>query len=110
MLATLLELPPAEAGRGAAVFHAALAQGLVAVADRAAAYSGARRVVLGGGCFFNRLLSQQVASGLAARQLQTLRPGSVGCGDAGLALGQAWAAALQVAEPAAARRSLVMET
>lgn len=113
VLATLLELPPDQAGRGAAVFHAALAQGLVAVADRAAAYSGARRVVLGGGCFFNRLLSQQVAAGLAARQLQMLRPGSVGCGDAGLALGQAWAAALQItaqtAPQAGARRIFAME-
>lgn len=103
VLALLLDLPPGEAGRGAALFHAALAQGLVAAADRAAAYSGARRVVLGGGCFFNRLLSQQVAEGLAARQLQMLRPGSVGCGDAGLALGQAWAAALLMTDSASGR-------
>lgn len=89
-------LDEADAGRGAALFHLALAQGLVAAAAEAAARQPApATVVLGGGCFFNRLLSQQVTQGLQARGLAVHRPASVGCGDAGLALGQAWAAALQ---------------
>lgn len=115
LLMQLLDEP--DAGRGAALFHLALADGLVAAAAEAAAHLPApATVVLGGGCFFNRLLSQRVTDGLQSRGLQVHRPTTVGCGDAGLALGQAWAAALQCAagEPtdSAARRAepLVMES
>jgi hydrogenase maturation protein HypF len=51
-------------------------------------------VVLSGGCFFNRVLTSLVTRGLEARGLTALLPHSVSCGDAGLALGQAWAASL----------------
>jgi hydrogenase maturation protein HypF len=78
-----------EPGRGAARFHGALAEGLV---DAAAAH-GATRLVLAGGCFHNRLLSRLVTQGAAARGIACLRPTTVDCGDAGLALGQAWLAA-----------------
>jgi len=50
-------------------------------------------VVLGGGCFFNHLLTARLTATLRAAGLQVLQPGHVGCGDAGLALGQAWMAA-----------------
>jgi len=92
----------ADTGRGAARFHGALAAGLVAAAAEAAARHGSRQVLLGGGCFFNRLLSRAVADGLHAHGLAVLRPQQASCGDAGLALGQAWAAALQLADPGAA--------
>lgn len=78
-----------DAGRGAARFHGALAAGLV---DAAAAY-GASTLVLAGGCFHNRLLSRLVTQGAAAHGITCLRPTTVDCGDAGLALGQAWLAA-----------------
>ncbi|MBL8341337.1 MAG: carbamoyltransferase HypF [Rubrivivax sp.] len=105
-------LDETDAGRGAARFHLALARSLVgavqAEAHRAAhttapdagpPASGNRPidVVLGGGCFFNRLLSRLVEEGLAAAGCRVWRPRSVGVGDAGLALGQAWVAALQLA-------------
>ncbi|MDT7833619.1 Kae1-like domain-containing protein [Aquabacterium sp. OR-4] len=97
-------LDEADAGRGAARFHLALAEGLVQAAAQAAAQASLpgqpARVVLGGGCFFNRLLSQRVSAGLQAHGLSVHRPVHVGCGDAGLALGQAWAAALQCAATA----------
>lgn len=83
-----------DAGRGAARFHQALAQGLVQAAAHAAATAGATRVALGGGCFHNRLLTAQVTRGLQARGLAVSQPQAAGCGDAGLALGQAFAAAL----------------
>jgi hydrogenase maturation protein HypF len=82
-----------DAGRGAARFHLALAQGLVQAAAAAAREAGAVRVALVGGCFHNRLLSREVAAGLRAHGLQALRPDPVDPGDAGLALGQAWAVA-----------------
>jgi hydrogenase maturation protein HypF len=85
-----------DAGRGAAVFHLVLAQGLVQAALQAADAAGARSVALGGGCFFNRLLSREVTAGLQAAGVSVLRPQHGGCGDAGLALGQAWVAALRV--------------
>ncbi|MDO9284606.1 MAG: carbamoyltransferase HypF [Aquabacterium sp.] len=102
-----------DAGRGAAIFHGALIDGLVAAAAEAARRHGSRRVLLGGGCFFNRLLGRGVAEGLGARGLAVLRPQQLSCGDAGLALGQAWAAALQWADTAdataARRQPLTME-
>ena len=82
-----------DAGRGAARFHLALAQGLVQAAVQAAHDAGAAHVALVGGCFHNRLLSREIAAGLHAAGLQPLRPDPVDPGDAGLALGQAWAAA-----------------
>lgn len=77
-----------DAGRGAALFHGALAAALVAAADRA----GVRTLVLAGGCFHNRLLSRQVEDRCRERGITTRRPAAVDCGDAGLALGQAWLA------------------
>lgn len=82
-------------GRGAACFHLALAQGLVRAAVDAAAATGAAQVALGGGCFANRLLTAEVTAGLQSAGLAVLQPQEAGCGDAGLALGQAWVAARQ---------------
>ena len=100
LLVALLDEP--DAGRGAARFHGALADGLVAAASQACAAAGTRAVALGGGCFFNRLLSDRIAAGLADHGLAAWRPQTVDVGDAGLALGQAWAAALQWAAGRAA--------
>lgn len=77
-----------DAGRGAALFHGALAAGLV----QAAAQAGVTRLALTGGCFHNRLLSRLVSEGCARHGIEVHRP-LIDCGDAGLALGQAWVAA-----------------
>ncbi|HKP58339.1 MAG TPA: carbamoyltransferase HypF [Polyangiales bacterium] len=84
-----------ESGRGeaAALFHVGLARALVVAAAQAASTHGARLVALGGGCFFNRVLSERVTRGLAEHDLASAAPAAVSCGDAGLALGQAWIAA-----------------
>lgn len=82
-----------DAGRGAARFHAALAAALV----DAAVQAGARRLVLAGGCVHNRLLMRLVTERGQARGLGVWRPLATDCGDAGLALGQAWLAAHHVA-------------
>jgi hydrogenase maturation protein HypF len=96
LLASLFDVPRDEhaVGEAAARFHAVLAALLVQDAIAAAAASGARSVALGGGCFHNHLLLDQVVGGLEAAGLQPWLPQGVDCGDAGLALGQAWAAAL----------------
>ena len=43
--------------------------------------------------FSARILAERLRTGLARAGLQVLEAGAAGCGDAGLALGQAWIAA-----------------
>ena len=93
LFAALLGLDATQQGQGAAHFHLALVNGLAAVARHTAEARGLSTVVLGGGCFFNRLLSERLARALHASGLTVLRPQALSCGDAGLALGQAWVAA-----------------
>jgi hydrogenase maturation protein HypF len=91
---------PAE---GAAVFHLTLAQALAHAAVQAARTHGLSTVALGGGCLANRLLSQRLQALLGRAGLTVVRPRQNPCGDAGLALGQAWVAAHAVADGCIAR-------
>ncbi|MDY7559644.1 carbamoyltransferase HypF [Pseudomonas sp. 10B1] len=75
---------------GAAVFHLALA---AALSDWVLQQPGNLPVMLGGGCFANRLLSARLTQRLSACGVQVFTAQSVSCGDAGLALGQGWIAA-----------------
>ncbi|MEY2687052.1 MAG: HypF1 hydrogenase maturation protein [Pseudomonadota bacterium] len=84
------------AGEGAALFHLTLADALARAAITAARRIGSDHVLLGGGCFFNRLLTERLTRHLEAAGLQVLKPVTVSCGDAGLALGQAWVAQQQL--------------
>jgi hydrogenase maturation protein HypF len=86
-------LDSVDPGEAAAMFHLGLADGLARASIGAAARTGTRTVVLGGGCFYNRLLTRRLVGALAAADLQALLPQGPGPGDAGLALGQAWIAA-----------------
>ena len=63
-----------------------------AAAIHAAHARGVDTVLLGGGCFHNALLEQALRRHLEAAGLRCLRPLRVDCGDAGIALGQAWVA------------------
>ena len=63
-----------------------------------AAARGCQQVVLAGGCFANQVLAGALRTSLAAHGLAVLEPQAAGCGDAGLALGQAWMAGRQLAE------------
>ena len=85
--ASATELDAAAAG-----FHLALADALADWAHRAARQQGCATVCLGGGCFFNRILCERVTVRLQSAGLAVLRPEAHSCGDAGLALGQAWVA------------------
>ena len=73
----------------AAQFHAALADGIAAVA----AHAGARRVALTGGCFQNKLLTELTAHRLEAAGFEVLLHGAVPPNDGGIGLGQVVVAA-----------------
>jgi hydrogenase maturation protein HypF len=96
LLAPLFDTPADRVDEAAAQFHLQFAAALAQWAAAAAARSGVRTVCLGGGCFFNAVLTDGVTRDLQARGLRVLRPRQHSCGDAGLALGQAWVAARQL--------------
>ena len=71
-----------------AKFHNALAEAVVAVARR----TGERRVVLSGGCFQNRYLTERTVRRLQAEGFQPYWHQRVPPNDGGIALGQVVAA------------------
>jgi hydrogenase maturation protein HypF len=89
---------PAAADAAALGFHWALADALVQALWAQAHRLGVRTAVLGGGCLYNRILRERLLQGLQACGLQVYMPQQ--CGDAGLALGQAWVAAQSLPCPA----------
>lgn len=76
-------------GTLAARFHNALASGSLEMARRI----GVETVVLTGGCFQNRRLSETVEQRLADAGFEVLMHQTVPPGDGGLAVGQLWVAA-----------------
>jgi len=103
-LLALCDTAPQESGarralqsQAAALFHVALGHALAQAAITAAQQRHTPHVALGGGCFFNRVLRERVREHLVQAQLDVVLPHDLNCGDAGLALGQAWVAAHAVA-------------
>jgi hydrogenase maturation protein HypF len=84
---------PGAADEAAARFHLTLADSLSAHAAAQAHRHQVRDVALGGGCFFNQILAQRIVAQLESAGLNVLQTRRLSCGDAGLALGQAWVAA-----------------
>ncbi len=78
----------APASRIARAFHDALVNAIVAVAQRA----GQDRVVLTGGCFQNRYLTERASDRLVASGFRVYRHRAVPPNDGGIAVGQAVAA------------------
>ncbi len=96
LVARLFDLPAVggeAVARGAACFHLALADALARRAVEAAQRAGTEVVVLAGGCFANTILRRALRSRIERAGLRIQEAGEEGCGDAGLALGQAWVAA-----------------
>jgi hydrogenase maturation protein HypF len=89
-------------GHAAALFHAALVQGLADWVQAAADASGIRTVACGGGCFINALLTAGLRDEFSRRGLRMLEAQAAPPGDGGLALGQAWVA---MRSPDAAKRN-----
>ncbi len=96
LLASLFATPAERRDEAAAGFHAALAAALVGWAGDAARAQRTNLVCLGGGCFFNTVLTERVTAA-SSRAACGCCAAAHCCGDAGLALGQAWVAALQLA-------------
>ncbi len=108
-VAALLDVDQTDAdavARGAARFHLALADGLADAAIRAARANGLDDVVLGGGCFANRVLLERLSGTLGGAGLRVHALPAPRCGDAGLALGQAWVAASAIASGRAAPETI----
>ena len=83
-------------GHGAALFHLVLVQALAEWTAQSARRHGVGAILFGGGCFYNRILRDRLHAQLTRHGLRALSPQSVSCGDAGLALGQAWVARQQL--------------
>lgn len=79
-------------GLGAALFHTTLIDALAQWARRAAVREGLDRIVLGGGCFLNHLLSTGLRARLRAVGMHVFEARQVPPNDGGLSLGQAWVA------------------
>ena len=73
-------------------FHLTLADALCQHAIAVARVHQINEVVLGGGCFFNLILKDAMVLQLETAGLNVLQTKNLSCGDAGLALGQAWVA------------------
>ena len=87
----------------AAAFHLRLADGLADWVLQARRQRPVRGVALAGGCFYNAILRQRLSERLQEAGLQVWLQTEHGCGDAGLALGQAWVAAQEHAAATAAQ-------
>jgi hydrogenase maturation protein HypF len=85
--------------RAAALFHVALGEAMARAAIAAAKVHQIRTIALGGGCFFNRILRTRMVAALERAGLCVHLPADQAYGDAGLALGQAWVAALTLRAP-----------
>lgn len=84
-----------DAGFGAALFHATLAEALVAWTQRAARAQRLDRVALAGGCLLNHVLARALTRGLLDVGLTPLTARQVPPNDGGISLGQAWVALQQ---------------
>jgi hydrogenase maturation protein HypF len=85
-----------EAADIARAFHHTIAGGILEVCTRIREESGTTRVVLSGGVFQNRLLTEEVAQLLSGGGLEPFCHRLVPPNDGGLALGQAVIAGLQL--------------
>ena len=90
----LARLDGMEPAAGADLFHGTLAAALADWAAWAAESTGVRRMVLCGGCFFNKVMSARLAGSLTDLSLGVLHPVRLGPGDRAISLGQAWATAM----------------
>jgi len=92
-----LAAPGIERVAGAELFHGTLAAALADWVAQAARATRISTVVLGGGCFLNRILTNALTPMLRARGFVPLLARALPPNDGGLSLGQAWIAAQALA-------------
>ena len=90
---------------GANLFHGTLIAALVEWVAAAASARNLQTVALSGGCFLNKILTEGLVVGLAARGLQALIARAVPPNDGGLSLGQAFIAATALSRGEALERA-----
>jgi hydrogenase maturation protein HypF len=90
-----VDTPTWQVDEAAARFHEGLIAGLADWVQVVSQRTATKRVCLGGGCFFNSILREGLTQQLQALGFEVYQPATQ-CGDAGLALGQAWVAAQQL--------------
>jgi hydrogenase maturation protein HypF len=88
LLESLLE-PGLAVQEGAELFHGTAIAGLAEWVAQAAGQADCGDIVLGGGCFVNRVLAEGLALALRSRGLEAWLPRAVPANDGGLSLGQA---------------------
>jgi hydrogenase maturation protein HypF len=94
-LSPLLDrLTDATPEHGANLFHGTLAAAMAQWVSEAARATGIHRVALCGGCFLNRVLTEQLVSRLKRCGVEALQPIRMEPGDSAVSLGQAWAVAM----------------
>mgnify|MGYP003296313084 CR=1 FL=1 len=74
------------------LFHKAVANAIVTIADKICREQGTNQVALSGGTFINRILLTEVIKGLEAKEKNVYINEKVPCGDGGIALGQMYLA------------------
>lgn len=94
LLPLLERLIDMEAVEGANLFHGTLITAFADWVQQAAESHHVRKIALGGGCFFNAVLTSGLIAELPRRGLQPLTARQASPGDPGLSLGQAWIAGL----------------
>lgn len=84
-----------EPGVGADYFHGTLASALMDWLMHWSENTQIQQVVLSGGCFINRILTEELFRQAKQTNLRLYLPRQAPINDAGIALGQAWLAAIQ---------------
>ena len=83
-------------------FHRSIAAAVESVADRFEHFP----VVLGGGCFQNRILTELIAEGLTRRIQPVGLPGMIPPNDGGLAAGQLAVGRARLSQPTEAEMNM----
>lgn len=105
LLPTFAHLLNVDPVKGANLFHGTLAVGLAEWILTATKRVNTDVVLLSGGCFLNKVLSEELTKRLVKNGLNVYLPQRVPPNDGGLSLGQAWVAGMSTAhkEPSPVR-------